>query len=56
MSGQELVATWREERPDLARRTVLTSGMLLEDDEHQGFLRKPFTLDRLEQVLARVVG
>ncbi len=55
MSGQALVARWRQRRPDLARRTLLTSGMLLEEEEGQPFLRKPFTLERLERALAAVL-
>lgn len=51
MSGRELLETLRLEHPELARRTVLMSGLFLEPEPGLRYLQKPFSRARLDATL-----
>ena len=54
MDGETMLAKVRREWPELASRTILTSGLLHRPTAGQAYLQKPFSSQQLESVLAKL--
>jgi signal transduction histidine kinase len=51
MSGEDLIAVLRDSHPELAGRTILTSGLLYRPQDPERYLQKPFTQKQLLKTL-----
>ncbi len=56
MTGEHLIEAITKQWPDLATRSVLTSGLLYRPTEQQRYLQKPFSRAQLLKLLRELMG